>query len=446
MPLEQAIKQAPKQTPEQALEQAPDRRTGALVFASTCHMLRDGIFAILYPLLPAIAADMSLNYGQASLLRATFYSASAVLQIPAGFLAEKIGEYTVLTAGGFWLSAGVVGMGMAAAFLPFLVLSVLAGVGGNAAHPVGASLVSKVYEQQGRGKAIGTFNFTGDLGKLVGPMLAGLVAATYGWRMVFKGLGVISLAVTLTLWLATRSTLARALGRPAAGFGTSPSEPPSSSAPPSLDADAAAGQPAQPGQPVRPAAPSRGWGIKSRPAFAALMTINGLDESVRGSTLVLLPFLLSAHGMSTEMIGLVFTIIFAGGAAGKFVCGWMGEVLGPLPVIWITEVATTLTAVLFLVAPVWFVFPLAILFGFSLNGTSSVLYAAVAGMVAPERRGRAYGVIYTVGLLSSALAPIICGTLGDHIGLLPAFAIAAVVTLTILPLSWAIRRELVAQA
>jgi MFS transporter, FSR family, fosmidomycin resistance protein len=98
--------------------------------------------------------------------------------------------------------------------------------------------------------------------------------------------------------------------------------------------------------------------------------------------------------------------------------------------------------VAFLIVPRWGLVPLAVLFGFALNGTSSVLYSAVAPLVDPDRRSRVYGIYYTATICASALAPVLYGALGDRHGLVPAFGLAAAVTLLILPLSLSSRRYL----
>jgi hypothetical protein len=48
-----------------------------------------------------------------------------------------------------------------------------------------------------------------------------------------------------------------------------------------------------------------------------------------------------------------------------------------------------------------------------LNGTSSVPYGTVADLVTPERRSRAYGLFYTLGVGSGAEAPAVYGLVSD---------------------------------
>lgn len=404
-------------------------------------MLADGVHALVYPLLPTIAADLQLSYAQAGLVRAAFNTAGAALQLPAGILADRFGEYLVLTLGNAWLAAGLVGMALTGTFLGLLVMALVGGLGGNAQHPVGTSLVSKVYDGPGRGRAIGTVNFSGDLGKVVAPPLAGLLTVGFGWRVALTVSGAVALVMVLALWFTGRRTMVYSRGR--AGPASASTEWDETE--PELAEQAAARRsPVPAAAPADPAgARPTGSSLAPSRALASLVGIGVLDSSVRGATLTLLPFVLDAKGLPVEAIAGLYTVIFLGGAAGKFVCGAIIERFGTLPMIWATEALTAVGALLFLVAPVPALVPLALVFGFALNGTSSVLYAAVATLVGPERRSRVFGLYYTATIGASALAPVLYGAIGDRIGLLPAFAVAAAVTAGIFPLSLASRKHLV---
>ena len=63
------------------------------------HVWSDLIFALLIPLLPAIKDSLGLTYAEVGLLRSTHSGATAVLQVPAGFLAEYFGEFWMLVTG-----------------------------------------------------------------------------------------------------------------------------------------------------------------------------------------------------------------------------------------------------------------------------------------------------------------------------------------------------------
>ena len=154
------------------------RRT--LIFGSTMHIWSDLFFALLVPLLPLIKEDMDLSFTQVGMLRSVFSGASAILQVPAGLLAETAGEFWMLILGNVWVSAGLVAMALSSAFLALVATSALGGLGGGTQHPLASSMVSRAYDDRGRATAVGTVNFAGDLGKMLAPLMAGLFAVRFG--------------------------------------------------------------------------------------------------------------------------------------------------------------------------------------------------------------------------------------------------------------------------
>ena len=52
---------------------------------------------------------------------------------------------------------------------------------------------------------------------------------------------------------------------------------------------------------------------------------------MRTGFLIFLPFLLQDKGADLPTIGLALSLLFAGGAAGKLVMGWLGARLGVVP-------------------------------------------------------------------------------------------------------------------
>jgi MFS transporter, FSR family, fosmidomycin resistance protein len=145
-------------------------------------------------------------------------------------------------------------------------------------------------------------------------------------------------------------------------------------------------------------------------------------------------------------IGVALTLVFAGGAAGKLVCGFLGARLGVLPTVLITEGATAAGILALLPLPIDAALALLPAIGVALNGTSSVLYGTVPDLVTAERRETAFGVFYTGTIGAGALSPALYGLFSDTIGLTPAMLLVAAVVLLTLPLAWKLTRVLNAVA
>ena len=161
------------------------RARQTLIFASATHIWSDFFFALLVPLLILIKEDSELNltYTQVGLLRTVHTGASAALQVPFGFLAESIGEFWLLLVGNIWVATSFLVLASAHAFPAMFWATLVGGLGGGTQHPLASSLVSRVYDARGRSTAIGTVNFAGDLGKIGAPVVALLVAISFGWRV-----------------------------------------------------------------------------------------------------------------------------------------------------------------------------------------------------------------------------------------------------------------------
>ncbi len=158
--------------------------------------------------------------------------------------------------------------------------------------------------------------------------------------------------------------------------------------------------------------------------------------------LTFLPFLLKAKGADVPMVGMALTLIFAGGAAGKLVCGLLGARLGVLATVFLTEGLTAAGILALLPLPLAGGLALLPVIGVALNGTSSVLYGTVPELVPAERREHAFGVFYTGTIGGGALAPVLYGLFSDAAGVPLMMVLVAAIVLTTLPLAWRLRPAL----
>lgn len=374
-----------------------------LSIACVVHFVHDGFSDALYVLFPIWAAELSLTFSQVGTIRAVYSAGMALFQVPAGLLAERWSEKwllaagTAVTASSFIALSRVDGLGMLMLFLA------LGGLGSGVQHPLGSSIVSKAFESGGQRAALGTYNFAGDLGKIAVPTALGFGVLLIGWRQSTTVYGLVGLLAGVLLLALFQSTSAA-----------------------SRDA--------------RSANASGRWGIRDGRAFSALGMIGLIDYTTRTGFLTFLPFLLIAKGLGAAGIATALGLVFAGGAAGKFVCGVVAERFGVIRTVVLTEAATALGIGAVIVLPLSIGHILLLPLGLALNGTSSVLYATVADLVDPERRSRTYGLYYTIMLGSAAVAPSLYGVLSDWAGVPIAMALMGALALATIPLSLILRR------
>src|SRR5512132_216450 len=176
------------------------RARAVLATACSIHFVHDGFSDILYVLLPLWASDFRLTFAQVGMIRTAYSGGMAAFQIPAGLLAERWGERRLLAAGTALTALGFIAVGMVGGFLSLLSVLLIAGLGSGVQHPLSSSLVSKAYETGPRRAALGTYNFSGDLGKVAVPAAVAFATTIVGWRAAAAAYGVIGLAAAVVIF------------------------------------------------------------------------------------------------------------------------------------------------------------------------------------------------------------------------------------------------------
>lgn len=383
-------------------------RWRVLGIACLAHLLHDGFSDMLYLLFPFWQRELGLSLAQTGFLKTLYSGAMAAGQVPAGRWGEHRGERLPLVAGTLLTAGAVLALHWATTPLLLGLLLMLGGVGASVQHPLSSTLVSRIHAGPGLRAALGTYNFAGDLGKVAIPGLLAVLIAHFGWRIGTGMVGTLGLAVAAFLFL----TLA--------GVG----------------ADSCREE--RPGTVRTSPLPER----LRRRGFAALSAIGILDSATRTGLLTFLPFVLAGKGAGVGEIGGALSLVFAGGAAGKFTCGVLATRIGILRTVLLTEAGTSLAIALLLALPLSFCLALMPLLGIALNGTSSVLYGTVPDLAPKGREARFFGMFYTLTIGAGAVAPTLYGIAGDALGLSGAMAMVAAVVLLVLPLVHMLRPSL----
>jgi MFS family permease len=373
-------------------------------------VLHDGFSDLLYVLFPVWQAAFGLSFAQVGLLKTLYSGSMAALQVPASLLAERVGERILLTLGTLVAAAGFIVSGWTAGFLGLALCLMLSGAGASVQHPLGSALTSRAFEGEKLRAALSTYNFSGDVGKVLLPALCAALLAVLDWHAVTSLMGALGLGAALAIWLAVPREL-----RQAAAATDSP------------DARAGVGT---------------ATGSLANAGFISLSAIGIIDSATRMGFLTLLPFVLITKGASLTQVGFALSLTFAGGAAGKFFCGLIATRVGILRTTILTELATAAGIVALLPLSLDGSMLLLPAIGIALNGTSSVLYGTVAELVPGARRARAFGVFYTLTIGAGAVSPSVYGLLGDTIGVLRTFGVIAGVVLLVLPLTLGLRPAL----
>lgn len=146
--------------------------------------------------------------------------------------------------------------------------------------------------------------------------------------------------------------------------------------------------------------------------------------------LTFLPFLLFAKGAEVETMGVAFALVFGGGAAVKFFCGFLAQRLGIILTLVLIEMISGFGILVLHMLPLDAAMVLLPLIGLGLHGTLSVLYRTVSNFVAEEYRARFFGPSYTLSFGGSAVATALFGLFSDFAGNMVTLSTVAVLSLT----------------
>jgi MFS transporter, FSR family, fosmidomycin resistance protein len=374
-------------------------RWRVLGIACLAHVLHDGYSSMLYLLLPSWQTEFALNLLQVGILKTLYSATMAMGQVPAARLGEQRGEKLPLVIGTVVTAAAVLAIHWATAPLVLGLLLLVGGLGASVQHPLASTLISRAYAGSALRTTLGTYNFAGDIGKMAIPALLTVLIAILGWRSGTEVIGAFGLVIAAVLFLAltrTETRFATAAQRMAADQSRLPE-----------------------------AARRRG--------FAALSAVGTLDSATRSGFLTLLPFVLAHRGADSTSIGAALSLIFAGGAAGKFAYGALATRIGILRTVAVTKAVAAVAIMLLSILPLSSSFALMPVLGVALNGTSSVLYGTVPELARDGREARAFGFFYTVTLAADAFAPVFYGVVGDVIGVTASILLVGAINLAALP-------------
>lgn len=367
------------------------------LYLNILHLCNDGFKIGMVTLLPFLAHDLHLNFTTIGILGSSSNIVQILVGFPAAVLVTKIGGLKMLTIGLFFYCFGYLATSFSYNFSTLFVCFLIAGVGFAIFHPVAIALLSRWADPARRGKILGNFTATGDIGTAIFPASIPFLVTTYGWRFTsFLYTIIILLIGIISLLLKPQDeklSKKKKISKPFHHL------------------------------------------LKTSAFLAAHVAV--ITDSFASSTLIIfLPFLLLRHGFTTTHLGIAIAVFFLGSLAGKTLLGTFTDTLGSYKVFIFAEITMALAIVLLLFTySLAFMLIIIAFLGALTKGTAPVGVTMVSEAV--QSHGdfeKAFGFNSVITALALSIAPIFLGHLSDRYGIATAFlAMAFFALLATLP-------------
>lgn len=155
------------------------------------------------PLLPLISEEFQLTYFQAGLTMSVFSLSYAIMQIPAGRLADKFGSRSVIALGTILFSLFNFINSFVVNFQQLLLVRFCVGFSVGMHYAPILALFISLSSPRKRGRIIGYFAAIGWIGLFLAPLIAGSIASLLSWRHVFTLSSLPGVFLTIIFWKTT---------------------------------------------------------------------------------------------------------------------------------------------------------------------------------------------------------------------------------------------------
>lgn len=349
--------------------------------------------ALLIPLLPFIRDDFALNYIQVGWLASAFTLSYGISQLPAGWLADRIGPRVVITIGisGVALSGLLVGFSPTYIMLVFFL--VLLGVTGGGYHPASAPLISASVEPRNQGRALGLHQLGGSASFFLTPLIVGAIATALGWRGSFIAIAIPTIVFGIVFYVL--------LGRLGHTKKTEPRIPKShtetSSTPDRLR------------------------------QMVALLILNIAGIALIISIISFIPLFLVDHfSVSEEEAAFLLAFAYSGGLWAGPLGGYLSDRLGRVPVILtVGLIAGPIIYLLNLVPFGWGIYMVLIAIGVALNLSLPATEGYIISHTSERNRSTILGIYYVGSRGGTGVITPVLGYLIDRLGFHTSFTIVS---------------------
>ena len=162
----------------------------SLPFFILAHASHHLLTALPQPMLPFIQQEFNLNYTKSAVITSAFSLSSGAAQLPSGWLADRIGPTILITIGSLGVAIGGMFVGLSQTYIMLILAMIFMGLMAGGYHPASTPLISLSVPVKQRGRALGLHLIGGNSSFFLAPLIAGGIAAAWGWRGAYITLAI----------------------------------------------------------------------------------------------------------------------------------------------------------------------------------------------------------------------------------------------------------------
>jgi MFS transporter, YNFM family, putative membrane transport protein len=365
-----------------------------IVFLSAAAFASVATMRVADPLIPQIAQEFDVSFGDASVITTAFAISYGLCQLVWGALGDRIGKYRLVTLMTLFSAVTVALAGFANSLAALGAARLVAGATAAAIVPLALAFIGDHVAYERRQTVLGRFLTGTILGIIAGQTAGGVLGDLVGWRGVFFLLGGLFLLVGCLLVVELRS------GR----------------VPPPVLSDA-----------IGPAAVAEGYMLLFRRPWARVVLATVFVEGVLfyGAFTFIGAYLRDRFDLDYAMVGIVLGCFGFGGLLYALTVRRLLRALGERGLALAGGTISTFAFFVVALGGLWLMAPAILLLGLGITMLHNTLQTHATQM-APGARGLAVSTFANVLFLGQAVGVWLCGLLIDEIGFAPVFIVLGV--------------------
>jgi FSR family fosmidomycin resistance protein-like MFS transporter len=355
------------------------------------HMLNHVISGALPILYPDIMEEFNLSYSRLGILRSASTFAAGFPQLFVGILRRWFSGRVLVGIGNAINSIMNIAAALSRGFFQFFGLTVIAGIGSSAQHPVGASIVSAGTDPADRGKMLGLNQAIPSLAFTFTPLVAAYLLTQMGWRtaLALLSLPALVLSVVILFFIKGSKTI-EATTRDALNFSK-----------------------------LREAMQDR-----NVLSISLLRSVMAFRMGVR----TFLPlYFIDVLGFTSEQSSILYSTLLFGGVLGPFFWGWLSDRFNRKPLIIGIMAASSLGYfMLNYITGYWSLAILLFIIGFLVQ--TVIVQSVLSDSVESTQLDQIFGLYFTIGFTIASFSSVIFGYIVEIFSFNLGFTYIAAVT------------------